>query len=524
MNALPLPAYLQRLGLQHHPFPVTPDEEGIFFSPRLAAQFAELRHFIEQRRGFMLVTGDVGVGKSTLSRLLLSVLDEEGTRTALVFNTFLQGLDLLRAITRDFGLQVEGEGLEAQLRTLNDWLLEQKAAGRNVVLILDDAQGLDVSSLELLRQLSNLEASRQKLLQIVLVAQPEIEATLGRHDLRQLASRIALRLELRPLSLQECDHYLHHRLQQAGNAEAFRIDRSALRLLQRMTGGYIRRIHLLVDRCMYGLIDRQPARIDRSLMWRAGRELGLVPARRGFGRGSWFWLGGLGLMLLAGGALLQSGLQPARILGGLPLWAEEAPAHRPAKASAAVAVTTAVTAPDAAASPTASAAQQDTAVDGEAARTAQAEGRRAAWSAFVAAYPGLAWPWAIPRGRREALSRFAELQQAGDWLPLLLPPGSASNCQGLPSFALSDASLTLFRTDLPVAAIPFGTAGAPVRRLQQALQQQGYLLPAAVDGTMGPVTATALARFQKQQTLLASGQPDVATAYLLSCTPQEVLP
>lgn len=514
MNALPLPAYLQRLGLEHHPFPVTPDEEGIFFSPRLAAQFVELRHFIEQRRGFMLVTGDVGVGKSTLSRLLLSMLDEEGARTALVFNTFLQGLELLRAITRDFGLQPDSDGLEAHLRTLNAWLLEQKADGRNVVLILDDAQGLDVSSLELLRQLSNLEASRQKLLQIVLLAQPEIDVTLARHDLRQLASRIALRLELRPLSLQECDHYLHHRLQQAGNAEAFRIDRSALRLLHRMTGGYIRRIHLLVDRCMYGLIDRQPARIDRQLMRRAGQELGLAPSRRG--AGWWLWLSAPGLMLLVGGALLQSDLHPARILGGLPLRAEEAPANAPAKMSPSAALATVVAeANDSVAQPGTAAA---------ASRTLPADGRQAAWAAFVAAYPGLEWPWAIPVARREVLSRFAELQRAGDWLPLLLPAGSPSNCQGLPSFDLNDASLTLFRTDLPVTPIPFGTADARVHRLQQALQQQGYLLPAAVDGTMGPVTATALARFQKQQSLLASGQPDVATAYLLSCTPQEVLP
>lgn len=514
MSALPLPTCLQTLGLRVNPFPVTPDEEGIFFSPRLAAQFAELRHFIDQRRGFMLVTGDVGVGKSTLSRLLLSVLDEEGTRTALVFNTFLQGLDLLRAITRDFGLQVEGEGLEAQLRTLNDWLLEQKAQGRNVVLILDDAQGLDVSSLELLRQLSNLEASRQKLLQIVLVAQPEIEATLGRHDLRQLASRIALRLELKPLSLQECDQYLHHRLKQAGNAEAFRIDPAALRLLQRMTGGYIRRIHLLVDRCMYGLIDRQPARIDRKLMLRAGQELGLAPSSSGSRR--WLWLSVLGLLLLAGGALLQTAALPGwraadRLLGAR---------GGPEDLSATRGVLSTEPPDEGVKDPL---PEDSTRVAmPEAAAPVEAE-PGADWAAFVAAYPGLAWPWAIPQGRQAVLDRLADMPLAGDWWPLLLPSGSASNCQGWPAFDLEDARLTLFRTDLPVEPVPFGTAGEGVRRLQQALQEQGDLAPSAVDGTMGPVTAAALARFQKRQTLLASGQPDVATAYLLSCVPPEGL-
>ena len=473
----PLSAYLQNLGFVRNPFPVTPDEHGIFFSSRLAEQFTELLHFIEQRKGFMLVTGDVGVGKSTLSRALLTRLAEQGACTALIFNTFLQGPDLLRAINRDFGIVAEGDSLEALLQALNTWLLRQHEQGRNCVLILDDAQGLDVSSLELVRQLSNLEASQAKLLQIVMVAQPEIRRTLDRHDMRQLASRIALRLELFPLTLSELDVYLHHRLQWAGCPAALTLDRRALRRLHRYSLGYIRRVHILLDRCLYGLAINGSSRVNASLVDTAARELSLTPPSRRIAYGS-VLVGALaGAGVIAAAVTFRPG--PAVTL---PVPAAETPP------------------PLAAATPQASVPALD-----------------ATWQAFTAAHAPLPVDGASPTRWDEVIEWLPARSDVQSWVPVLLPREWQRGCDDRPLYRLDDGQLALFRSALPVAPQPFGGRGEMLVALQQVLVAQGFLTPEAVDGVMGPRTAAALAQFQRQSGLLASGQPDADTAYLLAC-------
>jgi len=494
MNSVfPLPPYLQNLGFHENPFPVTPDENGIFFSPKLAEQFSELQHFIELRRGFMLITGDVGVGKTTLSRLLLSRLETEGVQTALVFNTFLQGLELLKAINRDFGISTEGSSAETLLQSLNSWLLEQHEQGKNCVLIIDDAQGLSVDSLELVRLLSNLEASQVKLLQIVMVAQPEIGHTLARHDLRQLASRIALRLELTPLSLQELDQYLHHRLQRAGNPAAFRIDNKALQLLAQFSGGYIRRLHLLMDRCLFGLIATNTRRITPRLVQSSAEELQLEKNGHAHSNAS-SYRGRTGLILtvlcLALGTLAMT-TPDFVMLSGKTLFTE----------LLAPALTT---------------AEPDRPIQQPATDIANTR-----WHAFTAAYPELVWSDSAPSDWSEAMSTLPLSGDRQNWTPILLAQELETDCQGQPAYPLPEGNLALFKTGLPTEALAFGSYTPATQTLQQALTTAGFLSADAVDGFMGPRTAAALARFQKLNALTPSGQPDIGTAYLLSCMQRE---
>src|SRR5690606_10455304 len=170
-------AYLQRLGLERSPFPTTPDAENYFSTGPIEGELAEAVHCVLARKGFVLLTGDVGTGKSTFLRRLLDEVEDRGAIVSLLFNTFLQGPDLLAAICRDFGVKA-GTDAAANLDALNRFLLRCWHDGRTCVLVIDDAQNLDVASLELLRLLSNLESGQEKLLQIVLAGQTELVATL----------------------------------------------------------------------------------------------------------------------------------------------------------------------------------------------------------------------------------------------------------------------------------------------------------------------------------------------------------
>ncbi|NNK86599.1 MAG: AAA family ATPase, partial [Desulfobacterales bacterium] len=167
-------SYLNFLGLEYNPFPVAPDDENFYFSNHIYEILSEIIHGIISRKGFMVITGDVGLGKTTISRRILSVLEEKGIETSLCFHTSYQDVELLREINRDFGINTTSLLFGEQMELLNDFLVAKNKEGKNCAIIIDDAQNLNHKSLELVRMISNLEANQQKLVQILLVGQPEL--------------------------------------------------------------------------------------------------------------------------------------------------------------------------------------------------------------------------------------------------------------------------------------------------------------------------------------------------------------
>ena len=241
--------YCTFFGLQEKPFSITPDPRYLFLSQSHQEALGHLLYGIEERKGFIAITGEVGTGKTLLCRALLNRLSHQ-VRTALIFNSFMSELDLLRSINGDFGIPPMGATRKELIDDLNRYLIGEFSAGRNAVLIIDEAQNLAPPVLEQIRMLSNLETERGKLLQIVLVGQPELRKQLARPDLRQLNQRIALRYHLRPFNRQATEDYIKHRLVVAGSHGNVRFSRGAVSALFRRSNGVPRQINLLCDRAM----------------------------------------------------------------------------------------------------------------------------------------------------------------------------------------------------------------------------------------------------------------------------------
>lgn len=274
-------AHLQRLGLSRSPFPPTPDSTGYFSSPQLERDQVEIGHRLRTRAGIVLLTGEIGTGKTTFLRRLIKDLEHDGTTVSLVFNTFLQGPDLLAAVLRDFGLAPSGTPAE-DIQSLNRFLVQRWQQQVTCVLIIDDAQNLDIASLELLRLLTCLESEQEKLLQIVLAGQPELLTLLARPEIRQLTSRITTHVQLQGLDAAAIGQYVRFRLSAAGAGDDIVIDDDAARVLHAYSAGNQRRIHLIMDRCLYGLYGQQtPRRIGAALVHAAAAESGVrSPAPR----------------------------------------------------------------------------------------------------------------------------------------------------------------------------------------------------------------------------------------------------
>jgi general secretion pathway protein A len=274
--------YLDYYGLREPPFSITPDPRFVFLSERHRDALAHLLYGVGQGGGggFVQLTGEVGTGKTTLCRLLLEQLPEN-TRVALVLNPKLSPLELLETICEELRLDIAQRrgSLKGLVDALNTYLLEAYAQGLRVVLIIDEAQNLSADALEQVRLLTNLETPTQKLLQIILLGQPELREMLARPELRQLALRITARYHLTPLNLDETEAYLRHRLAVAGSSR-FPFSKLAVRKLHEHAGGVPRLINVIADRALVGGYAQDLAQIGERHVERAASEALSSPVRR----------------------------------------------------------------------------------------------------------------------------------------------------------------------------------------------------------------------------------------------------
>lgn len=268
--------YDQFYGFREAPFHITPDPRFLYFSHRHREAFNHLLFGITERKGFIQLTGEVGAGKTTVCRAILEELGPR-YRTALILNPCLTPTQLLRAILTELGLP-PGRDRVACLERLNAFLLEQVRGGHDVVLVIDEAQDLDRDLLEQVRLLSNLETDRRKLLQIVLIGQPELKEKLDHKSLRQLRQRITVRYHLAPLSRSETELYVQHRLRVAGANSRPTFSRWALWRVYRYSRGIPRLINAVCDKTLLCGYVAGTDRLGLRHVRRAVRELeGTIP-------------------------------------------------------------------------------------------------------------------------------------------------------------------------------------------------------------------------------------------------------
>jgi general secretion pathway protein A len=341
--------YVPFFGLKQKPFSIAPDPRYLFMSERHREALAHLLYGVQGGGGFVLLTGEIGAGKTTVCRCFLEQIPTR-CNVAYIFNPKLSALELLITVCHEFGIKfppLTAAGTAPTVKDyvdgLNEYLLRTHAVGQNNVLIIDEAQNLSPDVLEQLRLLTNLETSERKLLQIVLIGQPELRGMLARPELEQLAQRVIARYHLDALSEKETAHYISHRLAVAGLKGALPFDGGALLRIHQLARGVPRRINLLCDRSLLGAYATGKARVDRAIVDKAAREVfgsegetaKLLPAR-------WWPLA------VAGGVLVGAAAMAAVQWGGR----DKSSAHLVASASSAAstAVASAPRAPAAAAS------------------------------------------------------------------------------------------------------------------------------------------------------------------------------
>lgn len=280
--------YNEYYGLVRSPFEMTPDPAFLFLGEAHREGLAMLEYGVKSGKGFVLLTGEVGTGKTTLLHALLGRLDSR-TRCAFIFNPKLEPLDFFQVLFEELGMP-QGRRTKAEyLLELNRYLISRLEENQRVLLIIDESQNLSPELLEEIRLLSNLETPRSKLIQIMLVGQPELKAMLARDDLRQLRQRIALRHHLRPFNESEIQEYIDGRLGKAGYTGRRLFKRSAIREIFRLTGGTPRMINSVCDSALLLGYSRDKAVIDGGLISEVGVDLeldgaGTEPVRDAEGR------------------------------------------------------------------------------------------------------------------------------------------------------------------------------------------------------------------------------------------------
>ena len=328
--------YAGFFGLQHAPFSIAPDPRYLYMSERHREALAHLLYGVEGGGGFVLLSGEIGAGKTTICRCFLEQIPAH-CRVAYIFNPKLTVGDLLKTICHEFQVEVRHEGVgpatvKDHLDPLNTYLLRSHAAGEHNILIIDEAQSLTPHVLEQLRLLTNLETTERKLLQVILIGQPELREMVASPELEQLAQRVIARFHLGALSATETRHYIQHRMAVAGLRGPLPFADKALARIHDLTGGVPRRINLLCDRALLGAYASGQPRVERAVVDKAAAEVfeptrasQAAPDPRGAAR-PW---GTLGLGAL-GGALAA-----AVLFGIWTLGQRGAPPANPAAAPAA---------------------------------------------------------------------------------------------------------------------------------------------------------------------------------------------
>jgi general secretion pathway protein A len=272
--------YRQFFGLHSNPFNMNPDPRYLFLTRHTEEALACLIHGVEGRKGFVLLTGEVGTGKTTLINKLLDRLREKNIAAAFIFNPRLNVRQFLNYVVTDFGVTGESTSRDSEdkdevLRGFNNWLLDRYRCGQTAVLIVDEAQSLSDKLLEEIRLLTNLETCTEKLLQVVLVGQPELEHKLKQPNLRQLRQRVTLWAKTQPLALDETEAYVAERLRIAGSNGEPIFDSTALSAVYRFSGGIPRTVNLICEHCLVTAFADQKKLISGDVVEAVARDFDL---------------------------------------------------------------------------------------------------------------------------------------------------------------------------------------------------------------------------------------------------------
>ncbi len=313
--------YNSYFGFREKPFKLVPNPDYLYLSKSHEIALAHLTYATDQGEGFVVITGEAGTGKTTLCRNYLEGLDDR-TSSAYIFNPRLDSSQLLASICAEFGIATAAMQIKTLLDKLNSYLIAQNSLGFKVVLLIDEAQGLSIENLELVRMMSNLETTRSKLLQIILVGQPELGDKLDSYELRQLAQRISLNYHLSPLTAKEAEAYIYHRLGIATKRQAVHFSANACRAAYHYSGGIPRLINIVCDRALLLAFSINSPKVTKGIMQSAIREL----LRRGKAKRvnqQPYMIGGVALLVVAAVAMALF------IWRGGPVDRRESPAAAP---------------------------------------------------------------------------------------------------------------------------------------------------------------------------------------------------
>lgn len=264
--------YKNFFGFKERPFKLVPNPAYLFLSKSHEEALAHLSYAVHQGDGFVEITGEVGTGKTTLCRVFLENLSED-TEAAYIFNPKLDAIQLLKSINDEFRIESGFDNTKDLIDALNRFLIEKKEQGKRILLLIDEAQNLSMPVMEQIRLLSNLETTRSKLIQIILVGQPELGEMLDSHELRQLGQRITLSCHLRPFDLKETRDYIQHRIGVAAKRPSVNFTRGAFRVIYRYSRGVPRLINIICDRALLVAFGLDQTKITRRIANRAVQEL-----------------------------------------------------------------------------------------------------------------------------------------------------------------------------------------------------------------------------------------------------------